>query len=83
MDKNSVLRGSAGTRLGAAVFVCCAVLNALADLTLGFVFEFLFFFLFLRQFFLTFLVSVIRCCQSMLSSYWGALYHFRALSHHG
>lgn len=78
--KNSGLRRGVGAwfcGLGVAFFVWRAtVFSALTDLALSFVLEFFFFFLLFRQFFLTFLVSVIRCCQSMLSSYWGALYHF-------
>jgi hypothetical protein len=73
---NSALRRSVSTRLrglGASVFIGCCILPTLANLALGFVLELFFFFLLFRQFFLTLLVSVIRCCQSMLSSYGGTL----------
>jgi hypothetical protein len=67
-------------RLSASVVIWRSILSTLAHFALGFVLEFFFFFLLLRQFFLTFLVSVIRCCQSMLSSYRGTVPFSRAVA---
>lgn len=52
--------------------------TAFTDLALSLVLEFFLFLLLLRQFFLTFLVAVIRCCQNSLSSDWSQLYHCAA-----
>lgn len=63
--------GNAGltrlSRLSRFVVIGHIALSTLAHFTVGFVLELFFFFLLFRQFFLTFLVSVIRCCQSVLS----------------
>ncbi len=55
--------------------LCLAILawlvrSTLADFAFSLVLELFLFLLLLRQFFLTLFVSVVRCSQDMLSSYW-------------
>ena len=53
--------------LARGLIIRCTLFTALADFSISLVLELFFFFLFLCQFFLTLLVSVVGCCQSMLS----------------